>query len=167
MATSILDYIFREVAISYLDRNDLAHVSPEDLLPDAVGGGESQSKIVAPPISSAASNLTAFVSPGFVRGRLRVLEGGASTPAPTETVIKEPVVEAQAATVTDRLAVGQSQKINIGLTFAASDGRQAQLAEARIKGYEGDPCTDCGNFTLVRNGTCLKCDTCGGTSGCS
>jgi len=40
-------------------------------------------------------------------------------------------------------------------------------AEARMKGYEGEACGDCGNFTLVRNGTCLKCDTCGATSGCS
>ena len=38
---------------------------------------------------------------------------------------------------------------------------------ARRKGYEGDPCGDCGNFTLVRNGACMKCDTCGATSGCS
>ncbi|MCB1043338.1 MAG: vitamin B12-dependent ribonucleotide reductase [Acidobacteria bacterium] len=38
---------------------------------------------------------------------------------------------------------------------------------ARLKGYEGDPCPDCGNLTLVRNGTCLKCDTCGATTGCS
>ena len=40
-------------------------------------------------------------------------------------------------------------------------------AEAKAKGYEGEACGECGNFTLVRNGTCLKCDTCGGTSGCS
>jgi len=38
---------------------------------------------------------------------------------------------------------------------------------AKLKGYEGDPCTDCGQLTLVRNGTCLKCQTCGATSGCS
>ena len=42
-----------------------------------------------------------------------------------------------------------------------------RAAEARLKGYEGDACESCGNFTLVRNGTCLKCNTCGGTSGCS
>jgi ribonucleoside-diphosphate reductase alpha chain len=41
------------------------------------------------------------------------------------------------------------------------------ILEARVKGYEGEACNECGNFTLVRNGTCLKCDTCGGTSGCS
>jgi ribonucleoside-diphosphate reductase alpha chain len=39
--------------------------------------------------------------------------------------------------------------------------------EARMKGYEGDSCNECGNYTMVRNGTCLKCDTCGSTSGCS
>jgi ribonucleoside-diphosphate reductase alpha chain len=44
---------------------------------------------------------------------------------------------------------------------------EALRTEARIKGYEGEACGDCGNFTLVRNGTCLKCDTCGSTSGCS
>jgi hypothetical protein len=40
-------------------------------------------------------------------------------------------------------------------------------AIARMKGYEGEMCGDCGNYTMVRNGTCFKCDTCGGTSGCS
>lgn len=38
---------------------------------------------------------------------------------------------------------------------------------ARVKGYEGDPCSDCGQFTLVRGGTCLRCVSCGATSGCS
>ena len=41
------------------------------------------------------------------------------------------------------------------------------INEARIKGYEGVSCDECANFTMVRNGTCLKCDTCGATSGCS
>src|SRR4029077_17730845 len=39
MSTSILDYIFRELAISYLGRSDLAHVEPADLMPDTVGKG--------------------------------------------------------------------------------------------------------------------------------
>ena len=42
-----------------------------------------------------------------------------------------------------------------------------QITKAKMQGYEGDPCNECGNFTLVRNGTCLKCNTCGSTSGCS
>jgi ribonucleoside-diphosphate reductase alpha chain len=43
----------------------------------------------------------------------------------------------------------------------------ALRAEAQMKGYTGDQCTECHNFTMVRNGTCLKCDTCGSTTGCS
>ena len=59
----------------------------------------------------------------------------------------------------------------LDLDVRAGGGRQnsraAQVQMARLKGYVGDPCSACGNFTLVRNGTCLKCDTCGSTTGCS
>jgi hypothetical protein len=60
-----------------------------------------------------------------------------------------------------------------GLGFKAPEARRpetnavAKRAEALMKGYQGDACGECGNFTLVRNGTCLKCDTCGSTTGCS
>ncbi len=47
------------------------------------------------------------------------------------------------------------------------DVKAERIAAARMKGYEGEACGECGNFTMVRNGTCLKCDTCGSTSGCS
>jgi ribonucleoside-diphosphate reductase alpha chain len=174
MATSILDYVFREVAISYLDRNDLAHVQPEDVLPDAIGGGESQSEIADPPAATAAeANLTALVSGGFVRGRLRVLEGGvAASTAKIEVSTSrqnQAVAEFEAETQMAMPATAGAAQgaVAVGATIVASTGKSARIAEARIKGYEGDPCTDCGNFTLVRNGTCLKCDTCGGTSGCS
>ena len=50
---------------------------------------------------------------------------------------------------------------------AVLEERLAQARLARLKGYEGDPCPSCANFTLVRSGTCLKCDTCGSTTGCS
>ena len=48
----------------------------------------------------------------------------------------------------------------------AATGMDART-KAKMQGYEGDPCGECGNYTLVRNGTCMKCNTCGGTSGCS
>ena len=53
------------------------------------------------------------------------------------------------------------------LAAGGTNSRAAQAHMARLKGYVGDPCSACGNFTLVRNGTCLKCDTCGSTTGCS
>ena len=59
------------------------------------------------------------------------------------------------------------QTVEREVTVSTAHLRARKVAEARIKGYEGDACGNCGNFTLVRNGTCLKCDTCGSTSGCS
>ena len=47
------------------------------------------------------------------------------------------------------------------------DDKQTAIQKAKIQGYEGEACGECGNFTLVRNGTCMKCNTCGSTSGCS
>ena len=43
----------------------------------------------------------------------------------------------------------------------------ARRAQAVMQGYTGNACSECQNFTMVRNGTCEKCDTCGATSGCS
>ena len=68
------------------------------------------------------------------------------------------------------VAVAERSTTTLSVSSAVMDAVDAKLAkirEARIKGYEGEACGECGNFTLVRNGTCLKCDTCGGTSGCS
>ena len=64
------------------------------------------------------------------------------------------------------IATQVRQEMSLALetqVITANDRR----AEARMKGYEGESCSECGNFTMVRNGTCLKCDTCGSTSGCS
>ena len=51
--------------------------------------------------------------------------------------------------------------------FTQAFQQAEKRAEARMKGYIGEACPECGNFTMVRNGTCLKCDTCGATTGCS
>jgi ribonucleoside-diphosphate reductase alpha chain len=61
----------------------------------------------------------------------------------------------------------QMAAIETRLSAGGHDVRSQRAAEARMKGYDGDACGQCGNFTLVRNGTCMKCDTCGSTSGCS
>src|SRR4028119_1002626 len=43
-ATSILDYVFRELAISYAGRYDLAHVDPSEIGFDVLGRGKDQGK---------------------------------------------------------------------------------------------------------------------------
>ncbi|HQQ72097.1 MAG TPA: adenosylcobalamin-dependent ribonucleoside-diphosphate reductase [Rectinema sp.] len=105
MATSVLDFIFRDLAISYLHRYDLGQIKPEDL------------------IATSTQSLSNKTSSAFESGKRHI---------PTERDTNIPLIR-----------------------------------EARQKGYEGDACPVCGNLTLVRNGTCLKCETCGSTTGCS
>jgi ribonucleoside-diphosphate reductase alpha chain len=177
MATSILDYIFRELAISYLDRDDLAHVEPADLMPDAVGKAAAESNLREPSgagaeVAAMMQRVASVASNGFVRNKLTVLRGGANGPGARRG---ESARGAESATAEMPLFAGTlavaAASIETTLTDAAvTDTREARLEQirtARMKGYEGDSCGECGNFTLVRNGTCLKCDTCGATSGCS
>ena len=179
MSTSILDYIFRELAISYLGRSDLSHAEAADLLPDTLGRGESEGNSATnkedgspgggvPDFAAAlSSNGT---SAGYVRSNLMVVNGGASTGDGSATSHLRTVTDngvevksfsgatATAAAVAIDPAAQEAVEIAIELE---------RIRRARMRGYEGEACMECGNFTLVRNGTCMKCDTCGSTSGCS
>ena len=178
-ATSLLDYVFRELAISYLGRHDLAHVPPEATVFDALGKGEDEGK-------APSSHAARIVSKGLVRGKatsLLSIQGGAAEPRSTPTTAAGGYVTQGATALKQQEAlkedVAQEVERVIGedglgnLAFAPPSPREpaptgaAKRAEALMKGYQGDACGECGNFTLVRNGTCLKCDTCGGTTGCS
>ena len=170
MATSILDYIFRELAVSYLDRNDLAHVQPADLTPDTVGKGVSKEGLPnadagRPEIAAVAQR----VSNGYVRNKLTVLQGGNAAKPLTATGLE--MAGALPGATMGAAAIGSATSftsyMQASTALATADSRIEQIRTARMKGYEGDSCGECGNFTLLRNGTCLKCDTCGGTSGCS
>jgi len=172
MSTSILDYMFRELAISYLGRTDLAHIVPDDLAPDTTGRGEAQSESPAAGGQKGSADQAVLrrhaeeavrqtvervASRGYVRNRLTVFTGGAAGAVARAMPQEEAVVSTAEAGV-----VVTTQR-----TTSGADPRMSERITARLKGYEGDSCGECGNFTLVRNGTCLKCDTCGGTTGCS
>ncbi len=165
MATSILDYIFRELAISYLARNDLAHVEPAALAPDSMGKGVS---LMDENTQPAAQQLGAVVqkvaSKGYVRSSFFVVKGGAGNGngGGGSTTISGSTSTTLAASAATATMIGDAEQL-----MAEFDARAEAIREARMKGYEGDACGECGNFTLVRNGTCLKCNTCGATSGCS
>jgi ribonucleoside-diphosphate reductase alpha chain len=114
ISTSVIDYIFRDLAINYLGRYELAHVGNENGLPHDDPGD----------------------------------------PRPSEKPAKAPV------------AVGA----RVGRESAPSAANQEQremLRDAKLKGFTGDVCPSCMQMTMVRNGTCLKCVTCGETTGCS
>ena len=186
-ATSILDYVFRELAVSYMERFDLAHVDPTETGFDALGKGVEEGK---------PGTETRYVSKGLTRSRtdrLKVMQGGSeSSPSPagggsagetgrggvTSKVTALTSIGARGEIAgSAALKAEPEQKLSPAQALEQlnwSDARtHAKLAaaekraEARAKGYEGEACGECGNFTLVRNGTCMKCDTCGSTTGCS
>ncbi|MAI57831.1 MAG: ribonucleoside-diphosphate reductase, adenosylcobalamin-dependent [Rhodobacteraceae bacterium] len=161
-ATSILDYIFRELAVSYLDRTDLAHVKPEGATFDDIGRGQEEGvsnfkEVTEDGASKSLEVLKQISSTGYLRKRLPQdlvdLRGGHSfgnLAIETETNMSSNVEE-MISKKTDKVMA------------SSMDAR----TKAKMQGYEGDPCGECGNYTLVRNGTCMKCNTCGSTSGCS
>ncbi|MBN8689526.1 MAG: vitamin B12-dependent ribonucleotide reductase [Armatimonadetes bacterium] len=157
MSTSVIDYIFRELAFSYLGRNDLVQVKPEDLRSDTTG---SPSQLPDFDDEEEGDEIEGMV-PGATRddneargyNRSQNSLFGDSEPAPIVQSKQESIAPAKAAKV---VVAGPMVRT-----------LSEQQREAKLKGYEGDPCSDCGAFTLVRNGVCLKCNTCGSTSGCS
>ncbi|HXE03489.1 MAG TPA: vitamin B12-dependent ribonucleotide reductase, partial [Methyloceanibacter sp.] len=185
-ATSILDYVFRELAVSYMERFDLAHVDPSGEGFDALGKGVEEGR-PGPDVR--------YVSKGLTRSRtdrLKVMQGGversdAASPSPAaggsaSEASRSAVVTAFAATapraeiagatvlkttVEQKLSPAQALEQMTDPRAHAKAMAAERRAEAKAKGYEGEACGTCGNFTLVRNGTCLKCDTCGSTTGCS
>ncbi len=210
MATSVVDYIFRELAVSYLGRDDLAHATGNDLLPDIIGNGAGESALPDNEAAQAAAarvlgEMQRVTSKGFIRSKFAVLEGGLSAAAngaengagngaghgpgagngsagaaAVGAGSLQPSSVGGRAGVTAMSSGGNGSGLQTaGLEngsavlevspdiAAAVDRKLDRIREARMRGYEGDNCGECGNFTLVRNGTCLKCDTCGATSGCS
>ena len=182
-ATSILDYVFRELAVSYLSRFDLAHVEPAEGGFDALGKGVEEGKPTPD---------TRYVSKGLTRSRtdrLKVMPGSAETSSPSSggggsgggrggvtniTALASSGPRAEVAGTTAlktepeaKLSPVQELEHRSEARAHAKAAAAEKRAEAKARGYEGEACSECGNFTLVRNGTCLKCDTCGSTTGCS
>ena len=128
MSTSVIDYIFRDIAMKYLQRHDLVHVKPEDLEPDRVQGEEGDDEPL-----------------------LAIMEDKVETHSDGS----QSVSKVNTQQVFSKKADAKMETVR----------RQREIAA--MKGYESDACPHCQSMTLVRNGTCLKCDTCGETTGCS
>lgn len=97
MATSVLDYVFRELAVSYLGRTDLAHAAPQDLLPDALGNGHREGDFGQ---AEALNMVRRVASNGYVRSNFRVANSGVSEGARLKVRISgtEPAVTVEPVT---------------------------------------------------------------------
>jgi ribonucleoside-diphosphate reductase alpha chain len=169
-ATSILDYVFRELAISYLGRKDLSHVDPDDVLTaQAKRNGSTEEQLIQ-----------ASSSTGYTRGRTPQVTSTTGKPD-LRLVSTGPAVASQVPVATASAAGPASPApvtVSVGNTLLFTDPAPAVAkpatadkatlrGQAMQKGYTGDSCGECSNFTMLRNGVCLKCDTCGSTTGCS
>jgi len=172
--------------VSYLARFDLAHVEPAEGNFDALGKGVEEGKPTPD---------TRYVSKGLTRSRtdrLKVMPGGSeNSPSPLGgeggarsapgggssskiTALSSSTARAEISGATAlktepeaKLSPAQELEHRSEARAHAKAAAAEKRAEAKARGYEGEACGECGNFTLVRNGTCLKCDTCGSTTGCS
>jgi len=154
MATSILDYIFRELAVSYLGRYDLAHVQPSMQM-DAMGPEPSDDFI-------AEEEGGVRVRPAGVNERLHQVSTHLH-PGQESTSASTPVGSAALAAP----ELPPSTTPYGTATATATLTRTSAINESKAKGYTGNACSECGQLTMVRNGACEKCDSCGATSGCS
>lgn len=134
MATSVIDYIFRELAVSYLGRYDLAHVEPTEL------NGKASKGIIKK-----------FIEPEFE----------------SEELISERLVELDKNDSYEYSLSTNETKYSPSLDSLPSDSIASKIKSAIQSGYTGDICPECQSTMMVRNGTCLKCLSCGSTTGCS
>jgi ribonucleoside-diphosphate reductase alpha chain len=147
MATSVIDYIFRDLAISYLKRTDLGQVKPDDL--SATGTkGDSDNMEVKPRLSEKPA-----LKPAIGKPLPKPQTGG-------------PGVKAMGFSAPSA-GLSAYSTVQTTVMTAPEENETIKILQARIKGYEGDPCPSCFQFTLIRSGTCMKCDSCGSTTGCS
>ena len=187
-ATSILDYIFRELGISYMGRHDLAHVDQSDFSATALGKGVQSGTSEAVSKGLTRGHKFSVVKPSSASGEPK---GSASSAAP----VSKPTTARSPSLVTGSLSQrataiaanlneeptafkrdldpetapnAQPEETTIEVvTETAAPSADEMRAKSLMQGYTGNSCDECGNFTMVRNGTCEKCDTCGATSGCS
>ncbi len=137
-STSVIDYIFRELAVTYLSRNDLAHVDPNTIEP-----------ITKNIVKSLPDD--EFESEEIISERVIELDNSDTNESDYNSRLTIPENENNES---------NAQKNNL-----SSSAHKIRLAKEN--GYTGDVCTECQSMTMVRNGTCLKCMTCGSTTGCS
>ena len=173
MATSIVDYIFRELAVSYLGREDLAHLGPVDLSPESTaedgsvrgvrsrraGGGDRRAGGGHPRERGAGHDPRADR-----RARHRRERGAGRQARPGH----HRGAGCGARPRRHRGATAPSAEAGGARGAVSAESRAPDaITTARERGFVGDPCEECGQLMMVRSGTCLKCMSCGATSGCS
>jgi ribonucleoside-diphosphate reductase alpha chain len=173
-ATSILDYVFRELAVSYLDREDLAHVHADS---GSTGIGRGEAETTARTTSHAPAPIPAqnLVSRGMTRGRVK--NQNLLLVSDTAPQTFNPVGAMQSSVTALRTATALKEEVapssfNAGeldpIPSPPPSQDHGQLRQqAQMQGYTGDQCTTCNSMRMKVSGHCMVCEDCGTTTGCS
>ncbi|MBF0278527.1 MAG: vitamin B12-dependent ribonucleotide reductase [SAR324 cluster bacterium] len=162
MSTSIIDYIFRELAVTYLSRDDLAHVKQDDLQ-----ASELHSRKQAEPEFEHEEIVAERTLDDLAQRRISKGNGSAQHEEEDFLDVGVPAFTSVAASQSGGSQLSASSHAVINRDATIQRSREDKIQEAKMKGYEGESCETCGQLTMVRNGSCLKCVSCGNTSGCS
>jgi len=179
-ATSILDYVFRELAVSYLDREDLAHVHT-DGGNMALGKGVAEDAAIrtgAPASAPAPVPAQNVVSRGMTRGKLQgqnlmLVQGGPHAQFNPVASIQQNTVTALKSSTAYRAdpdvaaAAFNAGELDPIPSPPPSQDARALRQEAQMKGYTGDQCSNCNSMRMKVSGHCMVCEDCGTTTGCS
>lgn len=158
MATSVIDYIFRELGMTYLGREEYVQIKPSELYTDALAESQRDDDTLQAVPGAHGRRANPYSGHGLTA------TGSVAAPAsPEKLSVPVELLNESAKATQSKVAARPAQVASA----SAGASRPSLAIQARQAGYEGDPCTECGNFTLLRNGTCMKCDTCGSTTGCS
>ena len=178
MATSIIDYVFRELAITYLDRTEVAHMGQVDLSSTSTAEEEYEAAVYADADAPATHGTSIEAPPALpapnpelvvpIAGGSGVAEAPpAEPPTPAADAPSTPAPEPRTDTPSAASTSVEAPKATSTAVSLELSDTAARTLRARQMGFEGDPCLDCGQMMMVRSGTCLKCVSCGATSGCS
>ncbi len=141
-ATSILDYLFRELGVSYLGRQDLAEIAPDRADPGGIGKGVEQEKL-------SREEAAKFISRGFSRGQV------------PDNILMFAHAPRKAAS-----ARGDLDSESGHYELEDHSPAKSRTASRDISAYSGDPCPECGHFTVAggEDGP-RSCDACGWSEG--
>ena len=175
MSTSIIDYIFRELAVTYLARHDLAHVNQEDLRASELHSGkqpepefEGEEIVVERTFDRLESSNDTSKGNGTSGQRSAAgMNGPLMEVEPSFAEFPEHASMSPGSGHSNSAGLSNTYSVEKNPGWTMRRSQDAQLQEAKMKGYEGEYCETCGQLTMVRNGSCLKCVSCGATSGCS
>jgi ribonucleoside-diphosphate reductase alpha chain len=143
-ASSVLDYVFRSLGYDYLGRTDFVqvHQHKKDNTPK-----QKNTTPISQQDTTNNNKVSADDKVSLIDKLLEEVGENISEAEPDLDMLSIPFVP---------------YSVSIDAILSGTNG-----IKAKTLGYTGEQCSNCSSMRVRRNGTCLLCEDCGTTSGCS